>query len=213
MPETNIFTDVQAGLISPRFRGSFRPTKTRTIPGEGCGCDDGPSWVASIVNAIGQSDYWNSSRIVVLWDDWGGFYDHVAPDETARLRRPGIPRFRCCSSRHTRRLARDAKAVTSPPRPIVRQPAALRRGQLEARPRLGTSDSTANSISDISTTPNSSAGSRRFRRSTRSSTSSIRAPRPKTATPSRARPIRCRSARLTEAGARNTRVRTMMGSA
>ncbi len=39
----------------------------------------GPSWVASIVNAVGNSQYWNSTAIFVTWDDWGGFYDHVAP--------------------------------------------------------------------------------------------------------------------------------------
>jgi phospholipase C len=26
-----------------------------------------------------QSQYWQDSAIFVLWDDWGGFYDHVAP--------------------------------------------------------------------------------------------------------------------------------------
>jgi phospholipase C len=41
--------------------------------------DRGPSWVASIVNAIGKSQYWNSTAIVIVWDDWGGFYDPVAP--------------------------------------------------------------------------------------------------------------------------------------
>ena len=47
----------------------------------------GPSWVASIVNAIGNStcknsdgsSYWNSTAIIVTWDDWGGFYDHEPP--------------------------------------------------------------------------------------------------------------------------------------
>lgn len=39
----------------------------------------GPSWVASIVNAIGNSDYWASTAIFITWDDWGGWYDHVAP--------------------------------------------------------------------------------------------------------------------------------------
>jgi len=43
--------------------------------------DTGPSWVASIVNAVGQSSYWDSTAVVILWDDWGGFYDHVAPPE------------------------------------------------------------------------------------------------------------------------------------
>jgi phospholipase C len=39
----------------------------------------GPSWVASIVNAIGESRYWNSTAIFITWDDWGGWFDHVAP--------------------------------------------------------------------------------------------------------------------------------------
>lgn len=39
----------------------------------------GPSWVASIVNAIGNSQYWANTAIIVTWDDWGGWYDHVAP--------------------------------------------------------------------------------------------------------------------------------------
>jgi phospholipase C len=39
----------------------------------------GPSWVASIVNAIGNSPYWANTAIFITWDDWGGWYDHVAP--------------------------------------------------------------------------------------------------------------------------------------
>ena len=46
----------------------------------------GPSWVASIVNAIGMSQtcdnntgYWNNTAILITWDDWGGWYDHVSP--------------------------------------------------------------------------------------------------------------------------------------
>jgi phospholipase C len=37
----------------------------------------GPSWVAAIVNAIGNSSYWGSTAIFITWDDWGGWYDHV----------------------------------------------------------------------------------------------------------------------------------------
>jgi phospholipase C len=43
--------------------------------------DTGPSWVASIVNAIGASSYWNTTAIVVVWDDWGGFYDNGPPPQ------------------------------------------------------------------------------------------------------------------------------------
>ncbi len=41
--------------------------------------DQGPSWVANIVNAIGESRYWKTTAIVIVWDDWGGFYDNVPP--------------------------------------------------------------------------------------------------------------------------------------
>lgn len=40
----------------------------------------GPNWVAAIVNAIGQSQqYWGNTAIIVAWDDWGGWYDHMPP--------------------------------------------------------------------------------------------------------------------------------------
>jgi len=46
----------------------------------------GPSWVASIVNAIGNANtcdngagYWSDTAIFITWDDWGGWYDHEPP--------------------------------------------------------------------------------------------------------------------------------------
>jgi len=47
----------------------------------------GPAWVAGIANAIGNSpcrnadntSYWNSTAILITWDDWGGWYDHEPP--------------------------------------------------------------------------------------------------------------------------------------
>ncbi len=41
----------------------------------------GPSWVASIVNKIGQSRYWKDTAIFVTWDDWGGWYDPIVPTQ------------------------------------------------------------------------------------------------------------------------------------
>ena len=51
------------------------------------GANGGPDWVGSIVNALGTSpclnfdgtSYWDTTAVVVTWDDWGGFYDHVPP--------------------------------------------------------------------------------------------------------------------------------------
>lgn len=43
--------------------------------------NQGPSWVASVVNAIGNSRYWANTAIFIAWDDWGGWFDHVAPPQ------------------------------------------------------------------------------------------------------------------------------------
>jgi phospholipase C len=76
VPETRIFDDIEQGRL---------PTVSWVIPTgansdhAGKLSDTGPSWVASVVNAIGQSAYWNHTAIFVTWDDWGGWYDHVKP--------------------------------------------------------------------------------------------------------------------------------------
>lgn len=55
---------------------------------------DGQAWTASLINAIAQSPEWDSTVILLSWDDWGGFYDHVAPPQVDKngygLRVPGI---------------------------------------------------------------------------------------------------------------------------
>lgn len=51
------------------------------------GSSGGPDWVGSVVNALGESpcrnpdgsSYWNTTAVVITWDDWGGWYDHVPP--------------------------------------------------------------------------------------------------------------------------------------
>jgi len=45
------------------------------------GATGGPSWVAAIVNAVGNSSYWANTAIIITWDDWGGWYDHVPPPQ------------------------------------------------------------------------------------------------------------------------------------
>jgi phospholipase C len=39
----------------------------------------GMNYVTSIVNAIARSKYSKDTVIIIAWDDWGGFYDHVLP--------------------------------------------------------------------------------------------------------------------------------------
>jgi len=40
---------------------------------------DGQAYVTSLINAVMRGPEWNSTAIFLTWDDWGGFYDHVAP--------------------------------------------------------------------------------------------------------------------------------------
>ena len=76
IPQTQVLTDILNGQLAQ---------VTWVIP-DGADSDHaasnkgtGPSWVASIVNAIGTSQYWSDTAIIITWDDWGGWYDHVAP--------------------------------------------------------------------------------------------------------------------------------------
>jgi phospholipase C len=40
---------------------------------------EGQAWVTRLVNAVMKGRAWKSTAIFLAWDDWGGFYDHVAP--------------------------------------------------------------------------------------------------------------------------------------
>jgi phospholipase C len=40
---------------------------------------NGQAWVTKVVNAAMAGPGWLHTAIFITWDDWGGFYDHVAP--------------------------------------------------------------------------------------------------------------------------------------
>ncbi|MBV9103493.1 MAG: hypothetical protein JO060_07860 [Candidatus Eremiobacteraeota bacterium] len=75
-PQTRILDDVAAGRLRqvswvvPDALDSDHPYTSENT---------GPAWVASVVNAIGNSQYWKNTAILISWDDWGGWYDHVPP--------------------------------------------------------------------------------------------------------------------------------------
>jgi len=77
-PQTNIFSDItkqklqSVSWLIPDENDSDHP---------GTHFDTGPSWVTSVVNAIGQSSYWKTTAIVIVWDDWGGLYDNLNPPQ------------------------------------------------------------------------------------------------------------------------------------
>lgn len=75
-PSSKFITDVGAGnlaavtWITPAFANS-------DLSGS-LSCT-GPQWVASVVNAVGESQFWDSTAVVILWSGFGGWYDHVTP--------------------------------------------------------------------------------------------------------------------------------------
>lgn len=77
-PPTRVLADAANGRL-PSVAWVIPDAQDSDHPG--FGSDSGPSWVASVVNAIGKSSAWSSTAIVILWDDWGGFYDNVPPPQ------------------------------------------------------------------------------------------------------------------------------------
>ncbi len=75
-PQTQFFSDITNGnlrtvsWITPTWENSDHAGSNSTT---------GPSWVASVVNAVGESKYWDSTAIFIFWDDYGGWFDPVAP--------------------------------------------------------------------------------------------------------------------------------------
>jgi phospholipase C len=76
IPQTQVLTDIangQLAQVSWVIPGGLQSDHALANDGSG------PAWVASIVNAIGNSAYWANTAIIITWDDWGGWYDHIAP--------------------------------------------------------------------------------------------------------------------------------------
>ena len=77
-PNSKIFSDIKAGtlpqlsIVIPTLYDSDHPAG---------GCDGGPWWITRVVNAVGTSQYWKNTAIIVFWDDWGGWYDNVPPPQ------------------------------------------------------------------------------------------------------------------------------------
>lgn len=75
-PQTQFFNDVSGGKL--RTVSWITPTWENSDHA-GSGSNTGPSWVTSLVNAVGKSQYWKSTAIFIFWDDYGGWYDRQAP--------------------------------------------------------------------------------------------------------------------------------------
>ena len=76
---TQFVTDASTGNLpavswmTPPAVNSEHPKGRSTCYGE--------NWTVSMINAVMQGPEWNSTAIVLTWDDYGGFYDHVSPPQ------------------------------------------------------------------------------------------------------------------------------------
>jgi phospholipase C len=84
LPSQGVFF-VKGGRVNP-FGWVPSEPRARYILGD----DDHPAYadshlseslVAKVVNAVARSPYWQDSAIIIIWDDAGGFYDHVPPPQ------------------------------------------------------------------------------------------------------------------------------------
>jgi phospholipase C len=88
---TNFYAGAKAGTlpavswIDPNQKVSEHPPAS---------VQAGQTYVTGLINAVMRSPDWPSTAIFLSWDDWGGFYDHVAPPQIDQngygLRVPGI---------------------------------------------------------------------------------------------------------------------------
>ncbi len=77
-PPEQFITDLKAGNM-PAVSWINPPASYNEHPGAGVSVCAGENWTVQHVNAIMHSKYWPTTAIVVVWDDFGGFYDHVPP--------------------------------------------------------------------------------------------------------------------------------------
>jgi phospholipase C len=76
VPNTRFLPDLKGGRL-PQVTWLTPPMKLSDHPPHSL-CQ-GENWLVSTMNALMRSKYWSSTAVVVTWDDYGGFFDHVPP--------------------------------------------------------------------------------------------------------------------------------------
>jgi phospholipase C len=73
--DTQFITDVQNGTL-PTVSWLVTGQANEHPPGSAC---LGEGWTVQQLNALMASPLWSSTAVFLIWDEWGGFYDHVPP--------------------------------------------------------------------------------------------------------------------------------------
>gem|GEM_PF-404341 len=76
VPYTQFSSDVKGGHLPALSWLMSDFAQSEHPPASMC---QGENWDVKQINTIMKSKYWRSTAIVLVWDDFGGFYDHVRP--------------------------------------------------------------------------------------------------------------------------------------
>lgn len=84
-PDTAIIADINGGTL-PKVSWVIPTVANSDHPGVGLTTNNGPSYVAGIINACGAvTSCWQHTAIFITWDDWGGYFDHVPPPSSGNV--------------------------------------------------------------------------------------------------------------------------------
>lgn len=75
--QDDLLKDLQAGMVANLTIGHLWSGEVSEHPAA-YPCD-GENFTVDIINAAMKLPQWKEMAIVITWDDWGGWYDHVAP--------------------------------------------------------------------------------------------------------------------------------------
>ena len=78
IPPSGVLTAIKSGTLANLVYVIPKSVQS-DHPGANHVATAGSDWVNSVVNAVESSSYGSSTLILITWDDWGGFYDHVLP--------------------------------------------------------------------------------------------------------------------------------------
>ena len=79
----NFVTDAANGnLPNVSWLAAITGSNSEHPPGSVC---TGENWTVAQINAVMNGPQWSSTAIFVIWDDYGGFYDHVPPPTIDQL--------------------------------------------------------------------------------------------------------------------------------
>jgi phospholipase C len=84
--DEQFFKDAAAGTlpnVSWLFSGFLKNSDAKSghPPASLCG---GENYAVSVLNAAMNGPQWPTTALFLVWDDWGGFYDHVDPPVVER---------------------------------------------------------------------------------------------------------------------------------